>query len=40
LIRSEFNARFDSMQRTMIQFGGGMIATFVGLIVAVVLRGG
>lgn len=25
--RSEMNARFDSMQRLMIQFFGGMVAT-------------
>ena len=30
-LRSEMNARFDSVQRTMIQFGGGMIAALVGL---------
>jgi hypothetical protein len=27
----ETNARFDSLQRTMIQFGGAMIAALVGL---------
>ena len=27
--RAETNARFDSLQRTMLQLGGGMIATFV-----------
>ncbi|HEX7059183.1 MAG TPA: hypothetical protein VF176_04960 [Solirubrobacterales bacterium] len=27
------NARFDAMQRAMIQVGGGMIAALVGLIV-------
>jgi uncharacterized coiled-coil DUF342 family protein len=36
---SEINARFDSMQRTMIQFGGSLIVAFAGLIIAVVLRG-
>jgi hypothetical protein len=36
---SEINARFDSLQRAMIQFGGSMIVAFVGLIIAVVLRG-
>jgi phosphosulfolactate synthase (CoM biosynthesis protein A) len=28
-LRAETNARFDSLQRTMLQLGGGMIATFV-----------
>jgi hypothetical protein len=28
-LRGETNARFDSLQRTMLQLGGGMIATFV-----------
>jgi hypothetical protein len=28
-LRVETNARFDSLQRTMLQLGGGMIATFV-----------
>jgi outer membrane cobalamin receptor len=28
----ETNARFDSLQRTMIQFGGVMVAALVGLI--------
>ena len=28
----ETNARFDSLQRTMIQFGGVMIAALVGLL--------
>jgi hypothetical protein len=28
----ETNARIDSLQRTMIQFGGAMIAALVGLI--------
>jgi hypothetical protein len=27
--RAETNARFDSLQRTMLQLGGGMIATLV-----------
>jgi hypothetical protein len=27
----EINARFDSLQRTMIQFGGAMVAALVGL---------
>jgi hypothetical protein len=31
-LRSEMNARFDSLQRTMIQFGGLMIAALIGLI--------
>jgi hypothetical protein len=39
-IRTELNDRLDSLQRTMIQFGASMIVAFVGLIVAVVLRGG
>jgi len=26
---SRFDARFDALQRTMLQLGGGMIATFV-----------
>jgi hypothetical protein len=39
-IRTEINGRLDSLQRTMIQFGASMIVAFVGLIVAVVLRGG
>jgi len=30
----EMNARFDSLQRTMIQFGGVMIAALVGLFAA------
>jgi phosphosulfolactate synthase (CoM biosynthesis protein A) len=28
-LRAETNARFGSLQRTMLQLGGGMIATFV-----------
>jgi hypothetical protein len=36
-LRIEMNARFDSLQRTLIQFGGGLVASFVGLIVAFVL---
>ena len=28
------DARFDSLQRTMLQIGGGMIAAFIGLIAA------
>jgi hypothetical protein len=28
-LRAETNARFDSLQRTMLQLGGGMIATLV-----------
>jgi hypothetical protein len=38
-LRTEMNARFDAMhtrfdalQRTMLQFGGAMIAAFLGLI--------
>jgi hypothetical protein len=26
------NARFDALQRTMLQLGGGMIAALIGLI--------
>jgi len=36
-LRTEMNARFDSLQRTMIQFGGSLIASFAGLVVAFVL---
>ena len=36
-LRTEMNARFDSLQRTMIQFGGSLLASFVGLVVAFVL---
>ena len=36
-LKVEMNARFDSLQRTLIQFGGGLIASFVGLIVTFVL---
>jgi tetrahydromethanopterin S-methyltransferase subunit B len=32
------DARFDAMQRTMIQFGGGMIVALLGLIVTVALQ--
>jgi len=28
-LRAETNAHFDALQRTMLQLGGGMIATFV-----------
>ncbi len=31
-LRSEMNSRFDSLQRTMIQFGGLLIAALIGLI--------
>ncbi|HEX3733996.1 MAG TPA: hypothetical protein VHU86_02460 [Solirubrobacterales bacterium] len=31
-LRGEVNARFDSLQRTMIQLGGAMIVALVGLI--------
>jgi hypothetical protein len=37
-LRSEMNSRFDAMQRTMIQFGGGMIVALLGLIVTVALQ--
>ncbi len=37
-LRSEMNTRFDAMQRTMIQFGGGMIVALLGLIVTVALQ--
>jgi hypothetical protein len=33
-LRTEMNARFDSVQRTMIQFGGVMIAALIGLVAA------
>ena len=37
-LRSEMNGRFDSLQRTILQVGGGAIATFLigfaGLIVS------
>jgi hypothetical protein len=39
VVRGEMSARFDSMQRLILQVGGGMIATsivgFLGVIVAV-----
>jgi hypothetical protein len=28
-LRAETNARFDSLQRTLLQLGGGMLITFV-----------
>ncbi len=28
-LRAETNARFDSLQRTLLQLGGGMFVTFV-----------
>jgi hypothetical protein len=28
-LRAETNARFDSLQRTLLQLGGGMLVTFV-----------
>lgn len=31
-LRTEMNGRFDALQRTMIQFGGVMIAALIGLI--------
>jgi hypothetical protein len=31
-LRAEMNSRFDSLQRTLIQFGGVMIAALIGLI--------
>ena len=31
-IRGEMNARFDALQRTMLQLGGGVIAALIGLI--------
>jgi hypothetical protein len=31
-IRGEMTARFDALQRTMLQLGGGMIAALIGLI--------
>ena len=36
-LRLEMNARFDALQRTLIQFGGGLVASFLALIVAFVL---
>jgi hypothetical protein len=38
MLRGEINARIDAMQRTMIQFGGGMIIALLGLIVTVALQ--
>jgi hypothetical protein len=31
-IRGEMNARFDALQRTMLQLGGGAIVALIGLI--------
>lgn len=31
-LRAEMNSRFDSLQRTMIQFGGLLIAALLGMI--------
>ena len=31
-LRAEMNARFDALQRTLIQLGGGLIAALIGLI--------
>jgi hypothetical protein len=31
-LRGEMNARFDALQRTMIQFGGAMIVALIGLV--------
>jgi hypothetical protein len=31
-IRGEMNARFDALQRTMLQLGGGMSVALIGLI--------
>jgi hypothetical protein len=31
-LRTEMNARFDSLQRTLIQVGGGIAAALIGLI--------
>ena len=28
-LRAETNARFDSLQRTLLQLGGGMLVTFI-----------
>lgn len=39
-IRTEINDRIDALQRTMAQFGGAIVVSFVGLVVALLLRGG
>jgi hypothetical protein len=31
-LRSEMNSRFDALQRTMLQVGGGLIAALMGVI--------
>jgi hypothetical protein len=31
-LRAEMNARFDGLQRTLLQLGGGVIAALIGLI--------
>ena len=31
-LRTEMNSRFDALQRTMLQIGGGMIVALIGLI--------
>jgi hypothetical protein len=37
--RAEMNDGFESLQRTMIQFGGCLIASFAALVVAFLLGG-
>lgn len=36
-MQREIHARFDSLQRSMLQFGGGLIISFVALVAAFVL---
>jgi len=31
-LRAEMNARFDALQRTLLQLGGGVVVALVGLI--------
>jgi hypothetical protein len=33
---NEVNARFDALQRTLLQLGGGLLAALIGLLAALI----
>jgi hypothetical protein len=39
-LRTELTARFDALQNTIVRVGGGMMVGLIGVIAAVLVRGG